>query len=610
MWEFDICQIAGIYSGEATLRPGLNVIQASNWEGKSSLLTAIRTVLGGEIDTSTLTEGESEGAVTLTVTDADETYEVTLTRRGDRVVQSGEPYLTNDQDRLCAELFAFLHGENPIRTAVRNNNDLTPSLIRPLEEENIRAEIRSLQAEREDLQRELSTAEKAAKQLPAKTERISELEDERDQLESDIGDLEGDQETDGNQAELRESLKKARREREQFKKRVDRLEQKTSSITSQIQDKRATLEDLSVPSVQGLQADIEAKQAERQQLDSEIETLEALYNANESVLDGNHLNLVTEVGTQLTEDRLSCWICGSETTREDIEERMEALSEQILTRRDRRSELRNTIAELEDQQAEITRKQRRKDTLEQEISSLENKLTEDRAELETAQTELSELSERVESLEAKNQQQDDRQRELERELARTEAELETLREERQSLEEEATKRDTLSEQIESIDDDIESLRSRRERIIDEVIAAFDEALAEVVDMFDPSFETARLEKYTDAETGQTERLELVISRDSREITVEHLSEGEVELVGFMVALAGFEAFDVAERVPYILLDEVDGLASDNLHTLVTYLEGRTECLVTTAYPEAGDFDGHRISPGEWEVVSDSVEATT
>jgi recombinational DNA repair ATPase RecF len=90
---------------------------------------------------------------------------------------------------------------------------------------------------------------------------------------------------------------------------------------------------------------------------------------------------------------------------------------------------------------------------------------------------------------------------------------------------------------------------------------FEIALNDVVMKFAPSFESARLEKHTDSETGQTEKLELVIARNGREIP-DTLSEGEIELVGFMAALAGYEAFNVNERVPCILLDGVGALESD------------------------------------------------
>jgi DNA repair exonuclease SbcCD ATPase subunit len=137
-------------------------------------------------------------------------------------------------------------------------------------------------------------------------------------------------------------------------------------------------------------------------------------------------------------------------------------------------------------------------------------------------------------------------------------------------------------------------------------SAFDEALEDVVEKFGPSFESARLEKHVDPDTGETADLELIIARDGREISVDALSEGEVELVGFIAALAGYEAFSVAERVPCMLLDDVGGLASENLRTLVDYLSAHTEYVVTTAYPEAGEFGGTVLSPNDWDIVSDQV----
>jgi hypothetical protein len=129
----------------------------------------------------------------------------------------------------------------------------------------------------------------------------------------------------------------------------------------------------------------------------------------------------------------------------------------------------------------------------------------------------------------------------------------------------------------------------------------------VLESFGPSFEAARLDKHTEPETGRTERVELVLAREGREISVDELSEGETELVGFIAALAAYEAFDVADRLSCILVDDVGGLTSNHLHTLATYLSSRSTYVVMSAYPEAGDFNGRTISPDAWDVVSDGVE---
>jgi recombinational DNA repair ATPase RecF len=102
---------------------------------------------------------------------------------------------------------------------------------------------------------------------------------------------------------------------------------------------------------------------------------------------------------------------------------------------------------------------------------------------------------------------------------------------------------------------------------------------------------------------------LVVARDGRETDIDRLSEGELELIGVVVAIAGYRAFDVADRVPVILLDGISQLSADNLRRLVDYLDGACQVFVTTAYPEAGEFDATTIAPVEWETVSDEETPT-
>ena len=131
----------------------------------------------------------------------------------------------------------------------------------------------------------------------------------------------------------------------------------------------------------------------------------------------------------------------------------------------------------------------------------------------------------------------------------------------------------------------------------------------VVNKCTPGVELGRRKQDVDADSGRTGQLGLRIARDGRERSVDALCEGEVELIGLIAALAGHEAFDVAEHTPCILLDDLGGLSSEHIHTLVNYLSGRTEYLVTTAYPEAGEFDGYVLSPEDWHTVSDEEAPT-
>ena len=605
MWTLDVSNIAGIREGAPTLEPGINAVQASNWQGKTSLVTAIRTVLGGSVTAATLTDGADAGHVRLRTPDAE--YERRLERAGRGVTAKGEPYLTDPQQQTAAELFAFLDEYNAVRTAVREGADLTPHLIEPLEHEDIEGQIRRLKSDRETASADLDRAERAAEKLPAKSDAVDDLQAELAELEAELDDLEGSDSENGEQAELREELTAARREREQVSQRVNRLDGKIESLESQIETKQQELDELTVDSEPDLSAKLEDKRTALREVDREIETLESLYNATTDVLDGGHLDLLAEVDRRLDGDHVACWVCGSDTTREAIEDRMEGVSELIADRRSRRSELQSTVSELQETQQTIDRQRRRKQSLEGSLDTLEANLADSREELAAAEDELADHTDRVDTLESQVAESDDRRKSLEQEIARTETKLERLEDEQSSLEARAEQREQLQQRVDELSEEIESLRSRRERVVQSARTAFHEALEDVVAEFNPSFEQARLEKHVDPDSGRTEQLELVIARDGREISVDALSEGEVELIGLIAALAGYEAFDVGQQVPCILLDDLGGLASEHIHTLVSYLEARTEYLVTTAYPEAGAFDGHVLSPDDWEVVSDHVD---
>lgn len=602
MWKLEISNIGGIHEATPVIEPGINAVQASNWQGKTSLVTAIRTILGGSVDATTLTDGVDSGTVRLQI--GDEEYERHLKRSGRTITTEGTPYLQETPEQTAAELFAFLGEQNPIRTAVREREDLTPHLIEPLEQENIEGQIKQLKSERENVKSELDRSKEAVDKLPVKETNIERLQSKLKEQTQKLEEVEGNDTTDGDQEAFREELTKARREREQTTQRVNRLKNKIDSLESQIDEKKQELDRLTVPSEPELAAKLDTKQTALRELNQEIETLNSLYNAMQNVLNGDHLDLLADVDRQLDADHMSCWVCGTETTVEAVEARIEELSDLIAEHQQRQSELEETVSDLQERQQTIDQQRRQKQTLEDSISTLESNLADSREDLANSKQNLTEQTERVETLENKVQETDDQRKSLEQEIARTETKLERLQDEKATLEEQAQQRDQLQEKIDRITEEIETLRSRHERIVQSARESFDEALEDIIEEFDPSFEQARLEKHVDPNSGRTEQLELIIARDGREITVDTLSEGEVELIGIITALAGYEAFDVADEVPCILLDDLGGLASEHLHTLVEYLSSRTEYLVTTAYPEAGQFSGHILSPSEWDVVSD------
>ena len=67
----------------------------------------------------------------------------------------------------------------------------------------------------------------------------------------------------------------------------------------------------------------------------------------------------------------------------------------------------------------------------------------------------------------------------------------------------------------------------------------------------------------------------------------------------------YEAFDVADISPMLLVDRVGGLAEHNLQVLIEYLQQRTDYLVSTAYPAFDASEANLIDPERWSVATPS-----
>jgi chromosome segregation ATPase len=237
---------------------------------------------------------------------------------------------------------------------------------------------------------------------------------------------------------------------------------------------------------------------------------------------------------------------------------------------------------------------RRKRDLETDIVDLEDRLADREQSLEDAREQLAAATERVERLSDAVDESMAELSDVESEIKYREAELDETTAELAELESRAGRIDALEDELSTVRTEIEELRTRKDRIKRESREAFDEAMQDILSRFETGFETARL----------TADFDVVVARDGRETSLDALSEGEVELIGFVAALAGRRCYDVAETVPILLVDDIGGLAADNVHTLLAYLRAQTDYLVFTAYPEYTAFDGQEIDPAEWRVASD------
>lgn len=588
-WNIDIENIAGILDGRATVEPDLNAVRGSNWQGKSSFIEAVKTALGTSTE---LNEGADHGEVHLETPTRD--LSVTLTREDGSVVRHGTTYLDDEYDVIRAELFACLDERNQVRSAVRRGENLEDVLMRPLDFQNIDEQIADLKREREQVDAELSQAQEAKKRLPSAREKvrqheaeIADLEEKRERVEAENGSEDGD--TQSTQRELSQ----ARTEKNKAENQIERLEQSIDRAEQRLEERREELGALDVPEDESIEEELSAARERLDQVKRDAEVVQSVYSANEMVLKEDRLDLITEVTRELTGDNVVCWTCGNETTREDVEKQLSELGSKITELRAQTEQHRDEVQRLEARREERKQAQRRKQDLEREITELEEKLADRKQSLGEANERLESVSDRVDDLTEEVNETVEELSDVESEIKYRRAELKDAQSELQQLKARADQVEALQAEYDDLRDEIKELRGRKDRIKRDTREAFDEAMQDIVTQFGTGFETARL----------TDNFEIVVAREGREVSLDALSEGELELIGFVAALAGRKAFGVDEAVPLLLVDGIGALADDNLHTLIEYLRDDTDYLVFTAFPEYAAFDGNEISPAEWTVAS-------
>lgn len=609
MWHIDIRNIGGIRSGDISVEPGVNVVQGSNFQGKSSLIAAIRTVMGstGPYDRYPLTDNTDSGSVTLETDDG--TYEITI-RDGPAGAspETAETYLTDETEQIAARLFAFLGEDNPIRKAVRNGDDFTELLLEPLALERLNDRIDALQQERHTIERDITEAETAVDRIVEVQQTVSRLETELEELHEQREQLDTETSDKDRVDELTERLSTKRDELERTQGQQRRLEDRLEQKRTKVEEQRAKLSELDDPEDIDRTNDIERQRDQVAELSDTISFLEDLYRINRNTVDDKMFTHVTDVERSLTEDSVACWVCGEETSMDEIDSRLTELKERLTGLREQRQQLQTEIEEVEQRRRRIEAQKQQRADLEARIANLETEIEEMARDLESVQKRKEALETEVEALETEVEAAEDDYNEaltdVKTQIRTTERELESSRERLDEIDGEKERLEELRETKTELTAEIERLRNEKDAKQRLLVEEFNEAIDDIVDQFAPGFDGGHLTAKRAASTDEIESFELVVARDGVETELDTLSEAERELVGLALTVAGFQAFDVGETMPAIFVDGISQLAADHLRNLVAYLQTENDMLVITAYPEAGEFDANVITPESWDVVSD------
>ena len=617
--------IGGISGASVDIRPGVTVLAGRNATNRTSLLQAIMAGIGS--DNVSLKGDADEGTVELSLDG--ERYRRTLHRTDGHVSTSGDPYLS---DSTVADLFAFLLESNEARLAVVRGEDLRDLIMRPVDTEEIQAEIDRLKRERDGVDERLDELDSLKDDLPSLEQRRnrieSDIEQKREELaakEAKIESMDADvSETRDEKDELEsrlDDLRNLRSELESVRSDIELQEESIASLRGEREDLQEKLDGLPEAPMgdhEHIESEISRLRDRKRSLETKIGDLQNVIRFNEEMLSGESAVIGDVLGADaddsdavtdrlVSDEPVVCWTCGSEVERDRIDETVQMLRS---VRQDLAEDINGIESDLDEsreRKREREEQQRRREGLERELRDIEDEKGRREARIEELRDRREELSDEIETVEqdVENLESEnfsevlDRHREanqLEFELGRLESDLADLTDRIASIEEQLTEEEELRERRERTNEELEAQQTRIERIEREAVEEFNDRMAAILDILE--YENLsrvwieRLQRTVREGRRNVEKsvFELHIVRTTEsgrtyEDTVDHLSESEREVIGLVFALAGYLVHDVHRTVPFMLLDSLEAIDSERLADLVAYFSEFAEYLVVALLPE-------------------------
>ena len=610
--------LGGIDETELRFEPGTTVLTGRNATNRTSLLRAIMAAFGS--DRASLKADAEAGQVSLEL--GEETFTRTFQRENGTVVTGGDPYLEDPQDVELAELFAFLLESNEARRAVARGDDLRELIMRPVDTEEIEAEIRRARRERERLDEELGELDDLADRLPALERRRQELRTEIEDVEAELAEKRAELDETNATAEAAEAdqpsqdaaMERLQAERSEFNRVRQRLETERESVTAlegELEELRAELDEL--PDAEDgadVEGRLEGLRERQSRLDGVVTELQSIIEFNEKLLEGSGgaLDRLLEDGEAAapTEELLPdgeqetvCWTCGSTVEGGQIEAAIERLRDVRQETLEERAAVRAEIDELTTTRRERRERREERERLQRRIERTESELADRRERITDLETERTDLETRIEELEdevaARQADEQDELLELNRAVNELEFERDRLRGDREDVEAEIEavqsrldRREQLEADREAVAAELEELRERIQQIENDAVERFNRHMAEVLEILDyDNLERIWIDRRSD---GEDKRFELEIVRSDPdgavfEDTIAHLSESEREVTGLVFALAGYLVHEVHETVPVMLLDSIEAIDSERIASLLEYFAEYAESIVVALLPE-------------------------
>lgn len=599
--EVTVDQMGGIDSTKLTFSPGVTILTGRNATNRTSLLRSIAGGLGGTA--GALKRDAQQGCVSLNIGKRE--YKRRYVREDGQIRTDGDPY--TDQAEII-DLFVCLLEDNPIRQAVRADENLAELLLAPVDTDELEQKIARLQSKRDQIDEQLNEIDRERKRLPTLEERRTELQtklaDVQSQLEetrSEIDSVENSSTNDEQAKSLLTTLEETQTELEQTESEIETQRSIQEELAEELTDVRRSLSEMDVreDEISEVKQEVDQLQGRESELSTTINELSTILSQNKRVLEGDD-SVITELSTgnetaselNPMDQQIECWTCGSDVQRRAIATQLEDIEDLLEAKRAERKKLRETLSDRRDQYESLRSKVDRRSELKDRKDELERELTQRSEVIDDLQSTATDLRDEIAELQSDLDSLDsvtddgvsvfERLSELEYERGKLERELSETENEINEIEYQLSKSDDLETRRSNLADQIESLRSRVDDLERDVVESFNTHMEAVLERL--AYENVDRIWIERLVNGNETRFELHIVRTDSDGTVyedsiSHLSESEREVVGLIIALAGYLTYDIQEDVPLLLLDSLEAIDANRIGDLITYIRTYTDYLI-------------------------------
>jgi len=603
--QVEIENVGGISSADVSFADGVTLVSGQNASNKSSFLRSLAGVLGGPVPQ--LKSDTDEGFVRLQT--GDRTHTLALARRDGETTVTDEDTYTEGTGP--SHLFYALIESNPVRRAVVSGEDLSEYLMAPVDTDAIAAEIDALRAKRDELDQRLEELDRMNSRLPGLQAQAESLRSEMAETEASLEAARDTvQELEATTDEAVETdLREQRSRRNEIRDRLRTQRSAVDSLESELDDVVDRLETLgdvdAETTVDELEDELETLHYRKQQLTSTINALSPVVEMNEQLLDE-----AEEVPDPMTSDdvvseldpssrSVTCWTCGSTVEQAQIAEQVDSVRSIIEEKRTGRDAVTERIQVLTEQQRDLESKHGERDRLRERRTDLTDELDRRRDTVGTLEAELREVETEIEALQREHEAstQDDRLTELydeisdlEYERGRLESDLAAAGSEIEEIEAALSERDEVEARRESVAADLRAKRDRVEEIERDLVETFNEMMQRVLEVLSyDSIERIWLERRSTDDSRSLSEFQLHIVREGAdgtayEDTADTLSKSEREVIGLVVGLAGYLVHDVAETMPFVIIDAVEMFDEERIQPLLELFADHAEYVVATVLP--------------------------